>query len=218
MQSGAFLAIMIPPPVRDIFAAKSALMPRSWDIKHPENLHISVLYQNDLDIGDTCELARRRELTSKGIQKFRLIENTDRIVLTFPGFGYYTNHEDPKKGRPHFRTESHNLHVAVDQAANNQIKFLHSCIIPFFRANGAKFGLTKIDPHVTVARVPKDEVDLMFDFGRAHSSDIAAIPPLEITHLGLYRNTSNQSIRELREAGEQEGPKYELIEEYPLEA
>jgi 2'-5' RNA ligase len=211
MTGAVFAAIMAPETIRITYGALAKKMPPNWEIKNPANYHFSLAYLDQLTNPDKLETASN--LLKKAVQKFRDTSGQDHIALGMDGLSYFINHSQPTKRKKTNETP-HVFFGRPSHEASNDIISLHNKIIGVLRAHGFPFGRLQINPHMTIAKVPQSDLDVMEAFERVHGA--LAMPPQPVRTFGLYRNTQTETAAALRKSGQIEPPKYELLEEFDL--
>ncbi len=212
MSDSYFAAIMAPQSVRDKFAPLAGVMPKDWQIKNPDNYHFSLAYLQDLNGRRPSDLS---DIFKRAANQFQKDAEQAYIPLGMEGLSYFTNHTPPAKARKWKDIPKHILYARPSHDAANDMITLHNKIISLLRKHGYPFGLTQINPHMTLAKIPQDQTDAMEAFERKHGVLKSAMEP--VRSFGLYRTIPGETAEQLRKSGRMEPPKYELIEEFALD-
>ena len=147
-----FFIAVFPP--RDVAEKAEKIMlrgPRHWSWNKKENLHLSLAFPGFLFEDDVERLQ-----TALGKVGHRAFD------ISLKGIGIFLDNKNKVK-----KQQEHVLWAKPDYRAENELKILHRKIITQMKAAGFKYGRDDFAPHMTLAKVEKDGIDLMKDFAAA---------------------------------------------------
>lgn len=196
-----FIAIFPPQDVAEK-AEKIILKGRqngwSWDWKKKEDLHISLAFPGFLS---SREMDKLKDALSKVAHK--------AFGISLNGIGMFFDNKNKAK-----KKNEHVLWLRPDSRTDNELKILHREITGRMQEAGFfSAGRDCFAPHVTLAKVDKDDVPLMKKF-----ADACANRKVRKWHCGSFAIYESLSRRDPRHPvnNHGRGSKYEKVAEFPL--
>lgn len=154
-----FIAVFPPEHIAKQIESIKRYGPSSWEWKNAEDYHISLAFPGTLNETELEKL--KKSLEKIAAESFDLTLDDIKIF------------ESPIIQQNQNRRKMKNRHVLWgnpdDGTGNEQRKILglHFSIAHTLRRHGFKYGIKDITPHLTLAKAPNDEIDLVKEFCRA---------------------------------------------------
>lgn len=144
-----FLAVEIPPYIADQIYQTQNNLPQEWHSKEKRDYHCTLAYFGHVADDRLDEL--KAEISKISYKAF---------PLHISGFDCFHRTNSGRK--------DHVLFAKFNDAAQSEVKNLHSKIIAHLRMKKFKIGRLDIHPHITIRKVPQNEQDesTMIDFIR----------------------------------------------------
>lgn len=193
-----FFIAVFPP--RDVVEKVEKVMlkgPRQWSWNKKDNLHISLAFPGYLLNDDLDRL------------KGALGKVTHRAFdISLRGLGFFLDNKNKVK-----KQQEHVLWMRPDFRSDNELKTLHREIIGLMKDAGFNYGRDDFSPHMTLAKIERNEIDLMKDF--ASSASDAKTRSWRCGSIALYESFSkNDDKHPVNNNGK--GSKYKKIAEFKL--
>ncbi len=150
-----FIALFPPAWISERIEALRGQGPKDWDWKQAADYHVTLAFPG--------------RLSDRALKRMKLVLQDivhEAFDLSFEGLGHFLPKTEGRKKR----TPKHVLWARPDGQAESAIRILHNKIAGKLRKSGFKYGLQGITPHLTVAKIPEGDLDLMTAFTKAHGS------------------------------------------------
>ena len=199
VQRRFFIAVFPPRDVAEKVEKIILKGPRRWSWCKKDNLHISLAFPGHLSNDDLGKL------------KGALAKAAHRAFdISLAGMSFFLdNRNKVKKAREHV------LWVRPDFRADNELKTLHREIAGLMKEAGFKIGRDDFSPHMTLAKIEKDDISLMKEFANACSG--AKTRRWKCGSFSIYESISkSHSAHPANNNGK--GSKYKKIAEFTLAA
>jgi 2'-5' RNA ligase len=147
-----FIAVLPPRDAVEQIKKLKTKGDSSWGWNNPADYHISLAFPGPLS---DKELGRLKKVLS-GVKHSSFTMSLDELSF------FLRSPLNKKSGK-------HILWARANGQADNEIKSLHHKIINRMARHGFKYGKRDMTPHLTVARVEKQDRKLMEDFVRANA-------------------------------------------------
>ena len=195
-----FFVAVFPP--RDVAEKAEKVMlkgPRHWSWNKKHNLHISLAFPGYLTESD---LEKLRGVLSRVTHK--------AFNVSLKGMGFFLDNKNKVR-----KEQEHVLWIKPDFRAENELKILHHEIVSLMKNAGFNYGRDDFSPHITVAKIEKEEIDLMKNFASA-CGDVRA-RTWKCSSFAIYESlTRKDPDHPVNNNGK--GSKYKKITEFHLSA
>lgn len=174
-----FLAVEISPSIADQIYNVQSSLPPEWQAKEKYDYHCTLAYFGGVEDERIDELKGEISKISYG-----------SFPLNIAGFGCFNRTNTGKR--------NHVLFAKFNDAAQSEIKTLHSKVISRLRLKKFQVGRLEIHPHVTIRKIPKTDQDEkeMIAFIRANENFKST--PWQAGEMVLYESLPHSK----RKAGE----------------
>jgi 2'-5' RNA ligase len=143
-----FIAAMPPTNIQDITAKIREKGPDHWKWQHPHDYHISIAFPG--------------ELTEEQVEKLiKILKQIDfsAFDVQVKGLKAFNRSGHPQKA-PHV------LWAGLNASGDAHFRELHKRVSQILNDHGFNSGRRDMEPHITLAKVPNNEMDAMLDIIR----------------------------------------------------
>ena len=198
-----FIAVNLPSGAkkqieRDVRAKSEDKAYAEWRWKPAAEYHISLAFPGALDEAEVKRL--RTALATLDHESFD---------IDLKGVRFFLRHNDPKRKEDN----QHVLWLGLSREAENNLRVLHHKVIDLLKRNGFHYGRNDITPHVSIAKVPMDDISAMRDFSDAHGEFTSK--SWHCDKVSLYETLTPENPR-YAEKKEKTGSRYVEVEHYRL--
>ena len=172
-----FIAVMPPENHTGPIDALRDRGPAHWDWKGRPDYHISLAFPGLLDDAQVEKL----------VGVLRDVRH-DSFDLSFTGLATFIKDRAIRS-----RRELNVLWAQPETTADAQLRALQRKIAQHMARNGFHYGARNITPHLTVAKVPANDNDLVSTFAAAH--DGLRTPSWRCDHFALYETLEKSDPR-----------------------
>lgn len=192
-----FIAVFPPRNVVEKVGKIMLKGPEHWSWNKKDNLHISLAFPGHLLSDDLDRLKGALEK----------IEHK-AFDISLQGVGFFLDNKNKVK-----KQQEHVLWMRPDLPSDIEIRTLHREIIGLMKDAGFSYGRDDFSPHMTLAKVERNEIDLMKEFSSS-CSDVKT-RSWRCGSIALYESLNRNDDKHPAN-NEGKGSKYKKIAEFKL--